>query len=119
MQAGITSAEAVSARTPLHENPAHMPALHNPCRELQEPHRNILAALLRAGASASSRNDVDMTPLSFAIDGNNEAALAMLLAHETWPRRAVLSWELRRMVGGSFGGKEGSPLPGEDARSHC
>lgn len=71
---------------------------------------NILAALLRAGASASSRDSSNETPLSYAIDGNNAAALAVLLAHETCPGRADLSWELRHMVVGSFGGEQGKML---------
>ena len=93
-------------RAPLREALVCEPALHNACLPSKGPNMNILAALLRAGASASARDCNGRTPLSDAVDGNNAAALAMMLAHETCPERAELSRELRRMVKGSFGGKQ-------------
>ena len=91
---------------PLHEALAHSLAPHSAYSYLpsKEARTDIVAALLRAGASASSRDRQGETPLTHAIDGNRLAALAMLLARETCPGHAELSHELRRMVQDSFGG---------------
>lgn len=59
-----------------------------------------MTALLDAGADASSRDDSGETPLTYAIDAfsHTRDAVALLLAHETRPGRAVLSHELRRYL---------------------
>ena len=67
---------------------------------LPQAHAGIVAALLHAGADASSRDDSGATPLTYAIDASrrNEVAVAVLLEHETRPGRAMMSHELRRML---------------------
>ena len=63
-----------------------------------------MAALLDAGADASSRDDSGETPLTYAInnDSYNTESVALLLAHETRPGRAMLSHELRRLLKGAW-----------------
>ena len=106
VQADALSAEAERMRIPLHDALAHSLTLHSAYSYLpsEEARTDIVAALLRAGASASSRDRRGETPLTHAIDGDRLAALSMLLAHETCPGPAELSHELRRMVQGSSGG---------------
>ena len=104
VQADVNIAEAVRGRTPLHEALARAAAV-GACLPTDEAQLDIQAALLRAGASARSRDRTGHTPLAYAIDGHNAAALAALLAHETCPGRVELSRELRRSVGGPFEGE--------------
>ena len=104
-------------RMPLRKALKCEPALRNACS--QDPNMNILAALLRAGASASARDCKGKTPLSAAIKGNNAAALAMMLAHKTCPKRAELSRELQRTVKGIYGGRHNQKPVGCAALRAC